>query len=114
VPPQAPRILIVEDQLETAEMLTSYLEAQGYEVTSVGWGEDALAFAEKVTPDLVMLDIRLPDIDGYEVYRYLRCGLHYQAVRCTGATPESAQCAAPFQVRASLSPHHRVAGLVVG
>lgn len=72
MPPQAPRILIVEDQLETAEMLTSYLEAQGYEVTSVGWGEDALTFTEKVTPDLVMLDIRLPDIDGYEVYRYLR------------------------------------------
>lgn len=72
MPTQAPRILIVEDQLETAEMLTSYLEAQGYEVNSVGWGEDALAFAEKVTPDLVMLDIRLPDIDGYEVYRYLR------------------------------------------
>jgi len=70
--PQAPRILIVEDQVDTAEMLTSYFEAQGYEVTSVGWGKDALAFTERITPDLVMLDIRLPDIDGYEVYRHLR------------------------------------------
>jgi len=67
-----PHILIVEDQPNTAEMLTSYFEAQGYEVTSVGWGKDALAFVEHTIPDLIMLDIRLPDIDGYEVCRELR------------------------------------------
>jgi len=65
-------ILIVEDQANTAEMLTSYFEAQGYKVTSVGWGNDALAFIEKTIPDLVVLDIHLPDIDGYEVCRRLR------------------------------------------
>jgi len=69
---KVPHILVVEDQVDTAEMLTSYFEAQGYSVTSVGWGKDALTLTEKVTPDLVMLDIRLPDIDGYEVYRQLR------------------------------------------
>lgn len=53
-------------------MLTSYFKAQGYEATSVGRGKDALAFAEKTIPDLVILDIRLPDIDGYEVCRRLR------------------------------------------
>jgi len=68
----APHILVVEDQVSTAEMLTSYFRAQGYEVTSVGWGNDALAFIEKTIPDLVVLDIRLPDIDGYEVCRRLR------------------------------------------
>ncbi|MCX7682151.1 MAG: response regulator [Anaerolineae bacterium] len=67
-----PHILIVEDQANTAEMLTSYFEAQGYEVTTVGWGSDALSFVEKQIPDLIMLDIRLPDIDGYEVCRRLR------------------------------------------
>ncbi len=67
-----PHILIVEDQANTAEMLTSYFEAQGYEVTTVGWGSDALSFVEKEVPDLIMLDIRLPDIDGYEVCRRLR------------------------------------------
>ncbi|MBL7062909.1 MAG: response regulator [Anaerolineae bacterium] len=66
-----PHILIVEDQSNTAEMLTSYFRTQGYEVTSVGWGKDALAFIEKTIPDLVMLDIRLPDIDGYEICRHL-------------------------------------------
>jgi PleD family two-component response regulator len=67
-----PHILVVEDQPNTAEMLTSYFKTQGYEVTSVGWGKDALAFVEKMVPDLVVLDIRLPDIDGYEVCRHLR------------------------------------------
>jgi CheY-like chemotaxis protein len=69
---EVPHILIVEDQPNTSEMLTSYFKAQGYEVTSVGWGKDALAFLEEATPDLIMLDIRLPDIDGYEVCRQLR------------------------------------------
>jgi DNA-binding response OmpR family regulator len=67
-----PHILIVEDQESTAEMLTSYFKAQGYEVTAVGWGNDALAFVEKTIPDLIMLDIRLPDIDGYQVCGQLR------------------------------------------
>lgn len=69
---QVPHILIVEDQANTADMLTSYFEAQGYDVTAVGWGNDALAFLEKTVPDLILLDIRLPDIDGYEVCRRLR------------------------------------------
>jgi PleD family two-component response regulator len=67
-----PHILIVEDQSNTAEMLASFFGAQGYEVTSVGWGKDALAFIQQTIPDLIMLDIRLPDIDGYEVCRRLR------------------------------------------
>jgi len=67
-----PSILIVEDQPETAEMLSTYFKAQGYQVKIAGWGKDALAFIEKTIPDLVMLDIRLPDIDGYEVCRQMR------------------------------------------
>ena len=69
---EVPHILIVEDQANTAEMLTSYFKTQGYNVTAVGWGNDALIFVEKTIPDLIMLDIRLPDIDGYEVCRRLR------------------------------------------
>ncbi len=65
-------ILIVEDEPNTAEMLTSYFEAQGYAVTAVGWGNEALALAKKNPPDLIVLDIRLPDIDGYEICRRLR------------------------------------------
>ena len=74
-----PHILVVEDQPNTAEMLTSYFNTQGYEVTSVGWGKDALAFVKRTVPDLVVLDIRLPDIDGYEVCKRLRGNRHVRA-----------------------------------
>jgi len=67
-----PHILVVEDQPSTAEMLTSYFETQGYQVSTVSWGKDALAFTDKMIPDLIVLDVRLPDIDGYEVCRRLR------------------------------------------
>ncbi len=66
------RILIVEDELSTAEMLTTYFSALGYEVSQVGWGRDAVSLATTILPDLVILDIHLPDIDGYEVCARLR------------------------------------------
>ncbi len=66
------KILIVEDDLDVAEMLNAYFRVQGYEVFTVNWGEDGVRSAQQVHPDLVILDIRLPDIDGYEVARRLR------------------------------------------
>lgn len=66
------QILIVEDEPNTAEMLASYFQIQGYDVKVCGWGKEALEFVRHTLPDLVILDIRLPDIDGYEVCRQLR------------------------------------------
>jgi len=66
------RILIVEDDLELAEMLKLYFGQRGYEVDTVAFGEDAVAQASTAAPDVVILDIFLPDIDGYEVCRRLR------------------------------------------
>ena len=65
------RILVVEDTLETAEMLCIYLEFCGYEVLSTGWGKNVLEMCRESHPDLIILDIQLPDTDGYEVYREL-------------------------------------------
>ncbi len=65
-------ILIVEDDLDLAEMLNAYFRVQGYEVKTAAWGEDAVRMTHEEHPDLVVLDIRLPDIDGYEVCRRLR------------------------------------------
>jgi len=67
-----PNILIVEDDRDTADMLKAYFEAQGYQIHWASWGGDALRLTEKMLPDLIVLDIRLPDIDGYEVCRQLR------------------------------------------
>ena len=66
------RLLIVEDDLDLAEMLNAYFRVQGYDVETANWGEDAVNMALHDAPDLIVLDIRLPDIDGYEVCRRLR------------------------------------------
>jgi len=67
-----PKILVIEDDLDVAEMLNAYFRVQGYEVFTVNWGEDGVRSCQTVHPDIVILDIRLPDIDGYEVARRLR------------------------------------------
>ncbi len=66
------QILIVEDDIDLAEMLNAYFRVQGYEVLTAAWGEDALKMCQEILPDVVVLVIRLPDIDGYEVCRQLR------------------------------------------
>jgi DNA-binding response OmpR family regulator len=66
------KILIVEDDLDVADMLNAYFRVQGYEVFTVNWGEDGVRAASTARPDLLILDIRLPDIDGYEVARRIR------------------------------------------
>lgn len=66
------KILIVEDDIDVAEMVTAYFRAQGYDVLTVNWGEDGVRAAQTNHPDLAILDIRLPDIDGYEVARRMR------------------------------------------
>ncbi len=66
------KLLIVEDDLDVADMLNAYFRVQGYEVFTVNWGEDGVRACQASRPDLIILDIRLPDIDGYEVARRLR------------------------------------------
>jgi DNA-binding response OmpR family regulator len=73
-------ILIVEDDLDLAEMLNAYFRVQGYEVGTAAWGEDAVRMTLENPPDLVVLDIRLPDIDGYEVCRRIRTQRRTQGV----------------------------------
>lgn len=74
------KILVVEDDLDVAEMLNAYFRVQGYEVFTVNWGEDGVRACQTTNPDLVVLDIRLPDIDGYEVARRLRTDRRTQDV----------------------------------
>ena len=67
-----PKILVVEDDLDVAEMLNAFFCDQGYEVFTVNWGKDGVRSCQTVHPDLIILDIRLPDIDGYEVASLVR------------------------------------------
>jgi DNA-binding response OmpR family regulator len=66
------RILVVEDDQEIAEVLRRTLRQEGHEVRSAGDGEEALSAAAEFVPDLVILDLGLPKLDGVEVLRRLR------------------------------------------
>jgi PleD family two-component response regulator len=69
------RVLIVEDDVDIANMLQVYFTAQGYTVFVATKGKGALEISRQQLPNVVILDIRLPDIDGYEVCRQLRGNL---------------------------------------
>jgi two-component system, OmpR family, response regulator MprA len=66
------RVLVVEDDQEIAEVLRRTLRQEGHEVRSAGDGEEALSAASEFMPDLVILDLGLPKLDGVEVLRRLR------------------------------------------
>jgi DNA-binding response OmpR family regulator len=65
-------ILVVDDSLPSLRLLVDLLEAEGYQVRAANSGELALAFVTVKPPELILLDIRMPDIDGFEVLRRLK------------------------------------------
>jgi PleD family two-component response regulator len=69
------RILVVEDDFDISNLLRIYFDSQGYEVTVAPKGNDALELCRRNLPNVIVLDIQLPDIDGYEVCRRLRGNL---------------------------------------
>ncbi|RLC90047.1 MAG: response regulator [Chloroflexi bacterium] len=69
------RILVVEDDFDISNMLLLYFKSLGYEVYHAPRGEDALEMTRQKLPNVIVLDIMLPDIDGYEVCRQLRTNL---------------------------------------
>lgn len=69
------RLLIVEDDFDISNMLRIYFDSQGYQTLVATKGQEALEMCRRNLPNLVILDIMLPDIDGYEVCRQLRGNL---------------------------------------
>ena len=65
-------VLVVDDEPQIRRALRTSLEAHGYEVATVGTGEEGVVAAAEQAPDLVLLDLGLPDIDGTEVIRRVR------------------------------------------
>jgi PleD family two-component response regulator len=68
----ASQILIVEDDVDLVEMCETFFQNLGYKILTTPYGEEALTLCEEKMPELVILDIYLPDITGYEVCRRLR------------------------------------------
>jgi adenylate cyclase len=67
-----PRILIVDDNPTNVKVLQTRLAADGYEIVTAADGEEGLAAARQHTPDLILLDVMMPNLDGFEVCRRLR------------------------------------------
>lgn len=82
------RILVVEDERAVARGLEYGLRAEGFEVFWANTGQSALALARRETPHLVLLDIRLPDISGFDVCRQLRSEGHRQPILMVTARDE--------------------------
>ena len=67
-----PRILVVDDEPEAVELVEFNLKQAGYAVTTAGDGAEALKKARAQTPDLIVLDVMLPEMDGFEICKMLR------------------------------------------
>src|SRR4051812_44379727 len=74
------RLLVVEDDLNTARMLARLLTRLGHEVSVAHSGEEALSAVSVGVPDLMILDLMMPGMDGAEVLRQLRNGVRTRAV----------------------------------
>ncbi len=80
------KILIVDDEPDIIEFLQYNLEKEGFEVFSANNGESGLALAKKTKPDLIILDIMMPVMDGVEVCRQLRAQPAFQSTVITFLT----------------------------
>src|SRR5258708_1783368 len=66
------RLLVIEDDMDVAEMLIHYFTSQGYEVINAMTGGEGIAIARSKFPNLILLDVMLPDMDGFDVCKVLR------------------------------------------
>ena len=76
----AKRILIVDDEADLVEVLALRLEANGYEVLRASDGQEGMDKARSEKPDLIILDLMLPKIDGYKVCRMLKFDEKYKKI----------------------------------
>ena len=74
--PADKQLLLIDDDTHAREGYQMYLSGKGFRVHASAGGIDALAFAKSSTPDLVVLDLALPDVDGWEVARRLKSDAH--------------------------------------
>ncbi len=84
-----PRLLLVEDDSEVAEILSRYLRHDGYEVEAVADGAAALLRADLGWPDLLVLDLTLPDLDGLDVCRRIRVADSVPIIMVSGRGSEA-------------------------
>lgn len=77
--PAAPRLLVVDDEPAVLAFIREALTDEGYTVQTAGNGEEALQLARSLRPDLILLDVRLPGLDGWDVLDELRAATGKQS-----------------------------------
>jgi CheY-like chemotaxis protein len=73
--PEAPLVLIVDDAPDNREAYAEYLRFRGFRTVEAATGAEAMEQARRHIPDIILLDLRLPDIDGLEVSKYVRASV---------------------------------------
>jgi DNA-binding response OmpR family regulator len=86
-----PKILVVDDEPDAVELIKFNLKAAGYEVTTAADGDEALKKARALLPDLIVLDLMLPEVDGLEVCKILRRDPKVSAVPIIMLTAKAAE-----------------------
>jgi DNA-binding response OmpR family regulator len=84
-----PTVLVVDDELKIARLIRDYLEQAGFVVATASDGKSAIASARQLKPDLIVLDLGLPNIDGLDVIRALRMGSNVPVVVVTARADEA-------------------------
>ena len=74
------KILVVDDETQLVDMIKMRLEANNYEVITANDGQEALQKARSQSPDLIILDLMLPKLDGYKVCRMLKFDEKYKSI----------------------------------
>ncbi len=74
------KILIVDDEQDIVESLSFMLQAKGYETICAYDGEEGLKLAKEAAPDLIMLDVMMPKINGYKICRLLKYDAKYKNI----------------------------------
>ena len=80
------RILVIEDQEDNRRILRDLLTSAGYELIEAVTGEEGVTLAEMHRPDLILMDIQLPDIDGYEATRRIKANFALQHIPIVAVT----------------------------
>ena len=92
------KILLADDEADIVNLVSARLKANGYEVLSASDGETALKLAKEGQPDVVILDVMMPKLDGYKVCRLLKFDSRYKGIPVIMLTartqPEDIQLAA--------------------
>ncbi|MFH1381404.1 MAG: response regulator [Chloroflexota bacterium] len=84
------RVLAVDDDRDILQLLERALEEEGFAVTTATDGESALALLSEIKPDIILLDIRMPRLDGYEVLERIRESSNVPVLMLTGVAEETA------------------------